>query len=108
MPIHVIQGINSTQLTALARGKAARESNRPEFDLRLLLAHIKILDQLEHSAAQMSSKSTIQQQKPEIQHQSECSENDDLEDLFAASTTLAAAPSLITVQEVELDDDWDS
>lgn len=113
MPILVTSGLNSTQLTALARGKATKECQRPEYELRLLLAHIRILDQLEHSAAEMAPpKSLIEQKRPEIQQQHESSdltETDDLEDLFVASSTLAVAASSVTVQELELDsDEWDA
>ena len=104
MPIRVVQGVNSTQLTALARGKAARECNRPEYDLRLLLAHIKILDQLEHSAAEISSKSSIEQERNSQREVSQTQELDDLNELFIPASTLASSPSLVTVEELGEED----
>ena len=110
MSLRIAQGLNSTQLTTLARSKAARECNRPEHDLRLLLAHIKMLDQLEHSSAQMTTQTErATQQRPSHQRRESAkpTEVDELEELFTSTSTIPTAPSLVTVEEID-EDDWDT
>ena len=112
MPLRVIQRGDSLQFTALARSKAARECRRPEHDLRILLAHIKILDQLEHGQAPSAPHhgSECERRRPALHKRKSAHviEEDELNELFdtPASVHVETASSLVTVQELE-EDDWD-
>lgn len=125
MPLIVSPAENPRQLTALARGKAQRECSRGDHDLRLLLAHIKILDQLEHSAAEVYERETkrkSQSTPPAAQHQeyerkrpnlhkrenAAVSRKDELDELFVPPSTISSAPALVTIEELDDDDDWDA
>ena len=112
MALHVIEREDSLQFTALARGKAARECRRPEHDLRILLAHIKILDQLEHGEAPSAPHhgSEYERKGPALNKRKSAHviEKDEMNELFdtPSSVHVQTAPSLVTVQELE-EDDWD-
>lgn len=125
MPLVLPPTENSRQLTALARGKAQRECSRGDHDLRLLLAHIKILDQLEHNAAEVyETENRRKSEKSQVQHSQEyerkrpnlhkressaVSEKDELDELFIAPSTVATAPALVTIEELDDDDDdWNA
>lgn len=43
----------SAHIGRVARRKATRESSRPEQDLRLLLAHVRILTHIEHNEPEL-------------------------------------------------------
>jgi len=122
MPLPAYSTIDSVNLGALARSKVARECNRPERDLRLLLGHIRILDVLEQSDAELSDssedesnqqsdsqeRSGAQPQPCPTQRTSKDAEEDDLADLFVfeydGKPRVAMAAAVISVSEVAVED----
>lgn len=130
MPLLAASGTDPSHLTVLARTKAAKECNRPEHDLRLLLAHVRILDILEHTSAELSDHSddeheaqaqvaTPCQHGPEYERKrpyhpkrvSKNAEQDELADLFGheydGHPKAATTPTLVSIEEVEIED-WDA
>jgi len=130
MPLLAVSTITDpARLTVVARRKAAKECNRPEHDLRLLLAHVRILDILEHTAAELSDHSDDEheaevhaslpiQHGPEYErkrpkHPKRVSKTaeDELDELFDfeydSQPKVAAAATLVSVEEVEIED-WDA
>ncbi|KAK5942709.1 hypothetical protein PMZ80_005275 [Knufia obscura] len=127
MPLHTFSGTDPSHLTTLARSKVSKESNRQEHDLRLLLAHVRILDTLEHSAAELSDHSddeheaqasSTMQHGPEYERQrprhpkrvSKDTEKE-LEDMFEleydGQSQVATTATRVSVEEVEIED-WDA
>lgn len=122
MPLPAYSSIDPFHLTVLARSKAARECNRPERDLRLLLAHVRILDVLEHSDLELSDSSEDERdQQPcsrdehgtehrpfQPRHGSKNAEEDDLVDLFESKyddqPEIAVPATTVSVQEVSDED----
>ena len=129
MPLLAAPSTDPYHLTIVARKKAAKECNRPEHDLRLLLAHVRILDILEHTAAELSDHSDdehevqVQASSP-IQHGPEYERQrpkhpkrvsktpeDQLDELFDfaydGQPKVAASATLVSIEEVEIED-WDA
>jgi len=122
MPLPAYSSIDPFHLSVLARSKAARECNRPERDLRLLLAHVRILDVLEHSDVELSDSSEDERdQQPcsrdkhgtehrpcQPRHGSKSAEEDDLADLFESKydgqPKIAVTATTVSVQEVSDED----
>lgn len=122
MPLPACSSIDPLHLSVLVRSKAARECDRPERDLRLLLAHVRILDVLEHSDAELSDSSEDERDQQSCsrekhgaehrpchpQHASKKAEEDDLADLFESEydgqPKIAVAATVVSVQEVSVED----
>jgi len=119
-------GTNPTQLTVLARSKVVRERSRADHDLRLLLAHCMLLEQLQHTSAELFISSPTPKQSHETQHAGNLvsssnrqnkdaalseEELDELNELFDFAKVAGRTPSsasTVTIEVVELDDDWDA
>jgi len=131
MALPTISNTDASHLTILARTKAAKECNRPEHDLRLLLAHVRMLDILEHNSAELSDHSdhsdeeheeqaaSPRQHGPEYERirpyhpkrASKDADKDELEELFDfeydGQPKVATTASRVSVKEVEVED-WDA
>ena len=81
---------NPIHLNNLATLKVRRESQRPEHDLRQLLAHCILLDTLQN--VPIPAPAT----------------NSDFSALFEVPSKQPGLERTTSVQTVELDDDWDS
>jgi len=105
--------IESSYVLSMARVKAMRESARPEQDLRLLLAHVNLLDKLDHSIAEYnrpaSRRRRSEERKRPAYHRRESHQyiDDDEKDDYASQHIEAVIPSvaLVSVEEVEVGED---
>lgn len=103
---------------SMARVKAMQESRRPEHDLRLLLAHISLLDKLDHSVCEVvvptntnrragSSSQRASVHPRRASHQSVDDQEKDSYDSLRAPVVTAS--TTISVQEISDDEeeyDW--
>lgn len=106
--------LEQNYVRSMARVKAMRESARPEHDLRLLLAHVNLLDKLDHNEAEFNSqpasrqRSSVEYERKRPNHRRRESHqytDDDEKDTYDSyHTAVVTSATLVSVEEVEDDD----
>ena len=127
MALPAYSGLEPSHLTLVARRKAARECNRPEQDLRQLLAHVKMLDILERNETESSDSSDdepehflpsekrqleFERLRPSLpRERSKTTKHGELEASFQGEhngqPSVAMSAAMVSVEEVEIED-WDA